>query len=569
MKQRRINAILTIAALALTALLILTSLPLASTATVLPKTSVAQGVAFTFVDEPANPPSGVTSEVDNLAHQLRVVGVANPSTSRYVYFYSDPISLLGIDTTVFEADVSLPTGLRTGIPGSLDPLGDKSNDSLGTPVLFRVSLTWCTFVEISMQSTYGLRLEQVINCTQPSDEISPNGGLARTNTAISNWTGGPVDFDPLDLIQAVTVGAQFHVRLSVDFEQYKVMAEITPKPGFEGNFNPFPPGSEGAIAAPFIAVTNLIDYTKDPDFNGSIFYGIFIRTNGNTDVDDPSAPGGTLRYIDREFTSVQVSFNQPIEFPPIPQVVFPPDDFNNSIIAPTWELLPATGLGFIEEDGILKVTGTPDADGGVSFLTIAARRQDVTVEMDFRAPTGVQTSTPCMFRIQFDPFNYFEIGISNDGYRLVRVIGNQVDATGSPLPLFGDETTNFHRLKLSCKDGTGHVEAFIDNIQLDGIDDRLFSSSFADFRFAFSAFTASGQYIEREWDNFTSATSTPCYDFDNSGKVDVADIMRVASRWRCKCEDTCYDSLYDIDKDCDIDIVDIMKVAVHWGENCG
>jgi len=74
-----------------------------------------------------------------------------------------------------------------------------------------------------------------------------------------------------------------------------------------------------------------------------------------------------------------------------------------------------------------------------------------------------------------------------------------------------------------------------------------------------------------------SAASTPCYDFDNSGQVDVADIMRVASRWRTSCENPDpdnnpatpnYDPLYDIDHDCDIDIVDIMLVVKHWGESC-
>jgi len=66
-------------------------------------------------------------------------------------------------------------------------------------------------------------------------------------------------------------------------------------------------------------------------------------------------------------------------------------------------------------------------------------------------------------------------------------------------------------------------------------------------------------------------TSTPCVlfgDLDGDGDVDVADIQQVANRWRCKCGDSCYNSLYDIDGDCDIDIVDIMLVAGRWGEMC-
>jgi hypothetical protein len=57
-------------------------------------------------------------------------------------------------------------------------------------------------------------------------------------------------------------------------------------------------------------------------------------------------------------------------------------------------------------------------------------------------------------------------------------------------------------------------------------------------------------------------------DMDWDCDVDVADIQQVASRWRCKCGDACYNSLYDVDGDCDIDIVDIMKVAAHWGAIC-
>ncbi len=57
-------------------------------------------------------------------------------------------------------------------------------------------------------------------------------------------------------------------------------------------------------------------------------------------------------------------------------------------------------------------------------------------------------------------------------------------------------------------------------------------------------------------------------DFDCSCIVDVADIMEVASRWRCRLGEDCYEELYDLDHDYDIDIVDIMLVVVHWGEVC-
>jgi len=57
-------------------------------------------------------------------------------------------------------------------------------------------------------------------------------------------------------------------------------------------------------------------------------------------------------------------------------------------------------------------------------------------------------------------------------------------------------------------------------------------------------------------------------DLDCNCVVNIADVMAVASRWRCKCEDECYDPHYDMDVDCDIDIVDIMRVVVHWGNMC-
>jgi surface antigen len=61
-------------------------------------------------------------------------------------------------------------------------------------------------------------------------------------------------------------------------------------------------------------------------------------------------------------------------------------------------------------------------------------------------------------------------------------------------------------------------------------------------------------------------TPTCCnYDFDNSGIIDVADIMEVASCWR-STDPEC--ASYDLDGDGDIDVADIMKVVACWGETC-
>jgi len=55
-------------------------------------------------------------------------------------------------------------------------------------------------------------------------------------------------------------------------------------------------------------------------------------------------------------------------------------------------------------------------------------------------------------------------------------------------------------------------------------------------------------------------------DFDCDGEVTVADITRVASRWRAREGGPDYAPCYDVDHDGDVDIVDIMKVAAHWGD---
>ena len=68
--------------------------------------------------------------------------------------------------------------------------------------------------------------------------------------------------------------------------------------------------------------------------------------------------------------------------------------------------------------------------------------------------------------------------------------------------------------------------------------------------------------------NVITWNAAACYDFNDSGQVDIADIMLVAGRWHTAEGDQDYDPAYDLDGNGSIDIVDIMLVAVHWGETC-
>jgi hypothetical protein len=76
------------------------------------------------------------------------------------------------------------------------------------------------------------------------------------------------------------------------------------------------------------------------------------------------------------------------------------------------------------------------------------------------------------------------------------------------------------------------------------------------------------------WDLWTFGSQpsiTYCFlfgDLDGSGRVDIVDIMMVASRWNTSVGDPNYDPTRDLDSDGDIDIVDIMMVAVHWRDRC-
>ena len=57
-------------------------------------------------------------------------------------------------------------------------------------------------------------------------------------------------------------------------------------------------------------------------------------------------------------------------------------------------------------------------------------------------------------------------------------------------------------------------------------------------------------------------------DYDNDGRITVADVMQVAAHWDTQWGDANFDRKYDLDDDGDVDIVDVMWVAGRWEEVC-
>ncbi|NOX63415.1 MAG: hypothetical protein GXP42_15935, partial [Chloroflexi bacterium] len=54
------------------------------------------------------------------------------------------------------------------------------------------------------------------------------------------------------------------------------------------------------------------------------------------------------------------------------------------------------------------------------------------------------------------------------------------------------------------------------------------------------------------------------FDVDNSGVIDIVDVMLVANAWNRRCGDAQYNDAYDFDGDCVIDVMDIMRVVAAW-----
>jgi hypothetical protein len=58
------------------------------------------------------------------------------------------------------------------------------------------------------------------------------------------------------------------------------------------------------------------------------------------------------------------------------------------------------------------------------------------------------------------------------------------------------------------------------------------------------------------------------YDFDASGRVDIADVLDIAGAWLAVPTDPEWDDRFDTDGDGDIDLADIMEVVACWDTDC-
>jgi hypothetical protein len=60
-----------------------------------------------------------------------------------------------------------------------------------------------------------------------------------------------------------------------------------------------------------------------------------------------------------------------------------------------------------------------------------------------------------------------------------------------------------------------------------------------------------------------------CFDFNETGTVDVGDLMQVAAHWNSQEGDVMYEMAFDLDDDGDIDVADLQIVSVGWNVICG
>lgn len=151
-----------------------------------------------------------------------------------------------------------------------------------------------------------------------------------------------------------------------------------------------------------------------------------------------------------------------------PVANFIDDNFNDNDLNSQWRISydGVSGTSFAETGSELKYSGTPDSTAYVFICTnYTTKRRGFYQQMDFEAPTTIDTNKEILFRLDSGSLDFVEISIQADGYRVEKVEdGSQPPgSTVGPVALIGDEDNTFHTLKILWDEIGDKVWGWIDS----------------------------------------------------------------------------------------------------------
>ena len=286
-----------------------------------------------------------------------------------------------------------------------------------------------------------------------------------------------------------------------------------------------------------------------------------------------SAPGGTI-----EFTATSPNPSPVPDIPNSLELIGPADTPARATFT-----VAETGGQQALQNVVISATDLMDPIGGIisstlftitpnSFTVPAGGSQDVDVEVSLAGVTGGEYRGSLV------------ITSDNGGTRMIPVeltaTDFKLDAQPVSQTVMQSQTVTYTLALTAYKNFTSSVTLAITGLPTDTtsiiVPNPITPTASAALTVTTGLTTPTDTYglvITGTGGGLVHSTTVPLTitvfgDLNWDCVVDIADIMQVASRWRCKCEDACYDPRYDLDGDCDIDIVDIMLVVKHWGETC-
>lgn len=142
------------------------------------------------------------------------------------------------------------------------------------------------------------------------------------------------------------------------------------------------------------------------------------------------------------------------------------DDFEDSIFDPIWEVQQGE-LAIEEINGEIRFRGTTirgDWDHGSKFETITFPEGDFEVEVDFRIPTFSGSGFRLVSLNAHSSGWNQTVSIFYSAENFYRVMSHNPRQFSNWLPLFGDEATSFHRMKLTYDSAMETFRGYVDGI---------------------------------------------------------------------------------------------------------